>query len=77
MKVVLRMLFLFFSNADIRFAELEKLTKRLYTTAKVLFTPSLIELIGKREFAKVTLYEDSKTFIVHISDLEATIIYLF
>ncbi len=38
--VVLRMLFLLLSNADVEFAELEKLTLRLYITARPLSTTS-------------------------------------
>ncbi len=74
-KVVLGMPFLSLSNVDVEFAELEKLTWRSYTTADALPTTSRVELIDKREFAKVALDENSKTFVVHVTTLEATTIH--
>ncbi len=70
MEVVLRMPFLSLSNTDVKFAELGKLTWRLYTVADVLPTTSWVELIDKREFAKAALDKNSKTFFVHISALD-------
>lgn len=69
MEVVLGMLFLTFSNADIQFAE-KKLTWRFYITAKVLPTTKQVELINKK-FAKEALDKNSKTLMVHIAALEA------
>lgn len=69
--------FLSFSNANIKFAELRKLTWRLYTLAEALPTTSRITLIGKKEFVKVTFNEKVETFVIYVSGLEATIIYLF
>lgn len=71
MEMVLKMPFLFLSNADIEFAELKKLTWRLYTTIKALPTINWIKLIGKRKFAKVALDENSEIFVVYVSTLEA------
>ncbi len=51
MEVVLGMPFLSLSNADVKFAEVGKLTWRLSTTVNALPTTSQIELIDKREFA--------------------------
>ena len=70
MKIVLGILFFTLSNADIQFAEKE-LTWRSYTIAKALLTIKSIKLIDKKEFAKVTLDEKSKTFVVHVVALEA------
>ncbi len=75
MEVVLGMLFLSLSNANIEFAELGKLTWRTYTAAEGLPTTSRVELIDKREFARAALDENSETFVVHVSTLEATMIY--
>lgn len=54
-KLVLKMLFLTFSNANIEFTELEKLIWRFYTTAKALPTISRIELINQKKFIKAAL----------------------
>ncbi len=74
MEVVLEMLFLALSNADSQFGA-EKLTWRSYTTAKALPTTSRVELINKREFAKVALDENSETFVVHVATLKAMTIH--
>ncbi len=52
------MLFLSLSNADVKFAKLEKLTWRLYIAVEAPPTINWVELIGKREFAKVVLDEN-------------------
>ncbi len=70
MEVVLGMLFLSLSNADVEFAELGKLTWRFYTAAEALPTTSRVELIDKREFAKAALDENSETFVIHVSALD-------
>ncbi len=54
MEVVLGMPFLSLSNADVKFAELGKLTWRTYTAAEALLTTSRVKLIDKREFARAT-----------------------
>lgn len=72
MEVVLEMLFLSFSNADVEFAKLGKLIWRSYTAAETLPTTSQVELNNKKEFAKTALDKNSKTFIVHIATLVAT-----
>ena len=68
MKMVLGMPFLTFSNADIRFVEKE-LTWRFYTIEKALPTTRPVELSNKKEFAKVTLDENVKAFVMHVSFL--------
>ena len=70
MEVVLRMPFLALSNADVEFTELGKLTWRSYITVEALSTTSQIELIDKREFARVGLDENSETFVIHVAVLE-------
>ncbi len=69
MEMVLRMPFLALSNADFQFGA-EKLTWRFYIAAEALPTTSRVELIDKREFAKATLDENSKIFVVHVSALD-------
>ncbi len=76
MKVVLEMPFLSFNNANVKFAELEKLTWRSYIVAEALSITSQVKLIDKREFAKVALDENSKTFVVYIAILEVMTIHL-
>ena len=73
MEVVLKMLFLIFSNADIQFAE-KILIWRSYTAAEALPTTKWVKLIDKRKFAKATLVSEFKTFLVHIIALEALLI---
>lgn len=65
MKMVLRMLFLFFSNANIKFTELGKLVQRSYNIVEALPTTSRVKLINKQELAKVALDENSKTSMVY------------
>ena len=68
MKVILRMLFLTFSNTNIPFTE-KKLIWRFYTFAKTLSTIYQIELINKKEFIKVSLDKNIKVFVVYINSL--------
>ena len=70
MEIVLGMLFLAFSNADVEFIELRKLTWGFYIAAEALPTTSRVEVINKREFARIALNRNSETFVVHITTLE-------
>ena len=63
--------FLALSNADVEFTELWKLISRSFTAAEALPTTNGVELIDKREFAKVALDESSEIFVVHVATLEA------
>ena len=63
--------FLTLSNADVQFVEKE-LTWRSYTTAEVLPTTKRVELINKKEFAKVALDEKSETFVVYVASFNLT-----
>ncbi len=69
MEVVLGMPFLVLNNVDFQFGD-EELTWRSYTATKALPTTSRVELIDKKEFAKVALDENSETFVVHVSALD-------
>lgn len=69
-EVVLGMPFLTFSNADIQFAEKE-FTWRFYIVAEALPTTKQVELINKKESAKVALDEESEIFMVHVAALQA------
>ena len=70
-EVVLGMPFLTLSNADVQFIEKE-LTWRSYTTAEALLTTKRLELINKKEFAKMALDEKFETFVVHVESLNLT-----
>ncbi len=70
MEVVLGIPFLFVSNTDVEFAELGKLIWKLYTAVEALSTTSWVELIDKREFAKVAINKNSETFVVYMSALD-------
>ena len=69
-EVVLEMLFLSLSNADVKFAELKKLTWRTYIAVEALCTTSWFKLIDKKEFVKTTLDKNSEMFVVHIAILK-------
>ena len=70
MEVVLEMLFLTFSNANIEFAEKE-LTWRSYIAVEALPTTKQVKLIDKKEFAKTALDEKFKTFVMYVAALKA------
>ena len=73
MEMILKMLFLTLSNADIQFAEKE-ITWRFYITKEVLPTTQTVELINKKEFSRAAFNEKSETFVVHIAALEALLV---
>ena len=70
--VVLDMLFLTLSNINIQFVE-KDLTWRFYTIAEPLPTTKWIQFINKKEFAKVALDENSKTFFIYVASLNLTL----
>ena len=72
MEMVLEILFFIFDNANIQFAK-KKLNWRSYTATETLSTSKQIELIDKKEFAKAALDEESKTFVVYVAALEASL----
>ena len=67
-EIGLDMPFLIFSNTEVQFVEKE-LTWRSYTTDKALSATKRVKLIDKKEFTKVALDENSKTFVMHIASL--------
>ena len=70
--MVLEMLFLSFSNANVKFAELKRLTWRTYIIAEALPTTNQDKLIDKKEFAKTALDQKFETFIVHVAALKVS-----
>ena len=73
MEVVLGMPFFSLNNIHIKFAELRRLTWRTYTAAKALPITNWVKLIDKKEFAKATLDENSKTFVIYVAALKVPI----
>ena len=69
-EVVLGMLFLTLSGADVDFLGRE-LRWRTYTTKEALPTIRRVELMGKKEFAAVTLDPGHETFVVHVVSLSS------
>ena len=67
-ELVLGMLFLTLSNAEVQFVEKE-LTWRSYTTAEILPTTKRVELINEKEFVKAALDVKSETFVLHVASL--------
>ena len=65
-KIVLEILFLTLSSADINFLGRE-LRCKIYTTKKALPTIRRVELVGKKEFAVAVLDPESETFVVHVA----------
>ena len=70
-EVVLGMLFLTLSGADVDFSGWE-LRWRTYTTKEVLPTTRCVELIGKKEFAAAALDPKHETYIIYIAPLSST-----
>lgn len=72
-EMVLGMLFLFFSNVDIKFSKQpEKLIWRSYIVIEILPITRWVKLINEKIFAKAALDGDSETFVVYVIFLEAS-----
>ena len=71
LKVVLGMLFLTLSNADIDFLGQERRWKT-YTNKEVLPTIRRVELVRKKEFAAAALNPKHETYVVHIASFSST-----
>ena len=71
--MVLSILFLTFSNTNVQFVKKE-LTWKFYITIKVLLTTKQLELINKKEFAKMALDENSETFIIYVISFNLALI---
>ena len=69
MKIVLKISFLDLKNAYIQF-DTKSFTWKSYNIAKVLPIARQVKLINKYKFGKAALYENSETFIVHITALK-------
>ena len=65
-EVILEMLFLKISNADVLFGK-RILTWKIYTTNKALPTTEQVQIIDKKDFVIAALDADSKTFVVHVA----------
>ena len=65
-EVVLGMLFLKISNADVAFSE-KTLTWKFYTTNKALLITKQVQLVDLKEFVIAALDADSKTFVVYVA----------
>ena len=70
-EIVIGMLFLILSNTNVQFIK-KKLTWRSYTDAQALTITKQVELINKKEFAKVVLNEKSKTFVIYVTSFNLT-----
>lgn len=70
--MIVKMLFLSFNNANIKFAKPEKLIWRFYLVVKVLPTINQVELMNKKEFVKTVLDKNAKTFIMYFTALKTT-----
>lgn len=66
--MVLEMLFLTLSNADVQFTNC-KWHWKLYIAAKALPTTHYKELINQKEFANATLDKNEKAFVIHVASL--------
>ena len=73
LEIVLGMLFLILSGADVDFSG-RKLWWKTYTTKKALPTTRQVELVGKKEFAAAALDLESKTFVVHVALLSSDVL---
>lgn len=75
--MVLKILFLTFSNLDILFPK-KKLTQRSYTSAKPLLTTYQIEFISKKKFVRAAIDENVKIFVIYPTfiSLSSILIYL-
>ena len=65
-EVILEMLFLKISNADVLFGE-GTLTWRTYTTNEALSTTERVQIVDPKEFIIAALDVNSKTFVVHMA----------
>lgn len=66
------MFFFTFINANVQFNK-KQLTLKCYITAKALQTIKQVKLIDKEKFAKTTLNENFKTFVIDIRALKTSI----
>lgn len=80
MEVILGILFLSFSNANVKFTgSWDKRIYKSYIVAKFLSTTSWVKFIDTKEFTKAPLNKNSEIFVIYILALEAIerLIHLF
>ena len=65
-EVILGILFLKLSNADVLFGE-KALMWRTYTINKALITTEQVQIIDKKDFVMAALDANSKMFVVHVA----------
>lgn len=70
MEIILKLLFLAFSNINILF-DTKSLIYKSYSIAEVLLIARQVKMIDKYKFAKVALDKYCKMFIMHIVPLKA------
>ena len=70
-KVVLGILFLTLSNADVDFSG-RGLWCRTFITKKVLLTTRHVELMGKKKFVAAALDPEHETYVVYVASLSST-----
>lgn len=68
MDIVFQLLFFTLNNIEVNLNKSE-LGLRLYTTAETLSTTKQVDLVGKKEFAGVSLNPKDETSIVYIVSL--------
>lgn len=71
--MVLKILLFFFSNVNMKFAELKKPNKRSYNIAEALPNTSKVTLMNKKKFAKAANNKNSKIIIINVRFLGAKI----
>ena len=69
-EVVLGMLFLTLSGADVDFSGRE-LRWKTYTVEEALPTTRRVELVGKKEFAAAALDPEHETYVVHVGSVSS------
>ena len=70
------MLFLIFSNANIKFAQ-KKFTWKFYTTAEALSTIKRVEIIDKKKFTKPALDENFEVFVIYMTFLSLNLMPIY
>lgn len=70
-KVVLKILFPIFSNANFQFGA-KKLTWKSYIIVEALSITSQVELINKKKIAKAAIDKNPKTFVIYILAIDIT-----
>lgn len=75
-EIILRMFFFSLSNADVHFAEIEKLICQNHIAETTLLITKTFEHINKRQFAVAILDKNAETFGVLIAAWLATSIHL-